>query len=107
MDLQVRRVLPGQVLRNDFNAASESCKSFAVPGKDAHRDSLDEEPMLCQPCVDDEPNLLGHDEDVDFKLAQLEDPIVGVERNLADEHGAGAIAAKPLPTPPSMTPAAF
>ena len=62
--------------------------------------------LLCAPCVG-EDSLFGDDEAVDLELAMLDDPIVGVERVLADEHGPGALAPKPLPTPPSMTPAAF
>ena len=63
------------------------------------------EDMLCMPCV--EENLFGEDEDPDLKLADLDDPIVGVERVLSDQHGPGALEAQPLATPPSMTPAAF
>ena len=57
---------------------------------------------MCRPCVD-----VGDDEDVDVDLAQLDDPIVGVEQVLADQHGDGALDAQPIASPPSMTPAAF
>ena len=44
------------------------------------------------------------DEEVDPKLAVLGEPIVGVERIVYDEDtGPGAIPARPLPTPRSMT----
>ena len=46
-----------------------------------------------------------HDEDVDLSLALPNDPIVGVEHVLRDEQGPGAREARPLPSPPSMTPA--
>ena len=64
------------------------------------RNDLDR--VLCRPCVD-----VGGDDDVDTDLALLEDPIVGVERVLSDQNGPGAIDAKPLASPPSMSPAAF
>ena len=71
-----------------------------------------DEPMLCAPCVN-EGMLVGgwvngvDEEEVDTDLALLDDPIVGVERVLDDHHGPGAIEAKPLSSPTSMTPAAF
>ena len=44
------------------------------------------------------------DEEVDPKLAVLGEPIVGVERVVYDEEtGPGALPAKPLPTPKTMT----
>ena len=83
-------------------------------GEDSNQDSNDLDTMLCAPCVDDEPligdkmsDFAGIDEDVDTDLAMLDDPIVGVERVTADKNGPGALTARALPTPPSMTPAAF
>ena len=70
------------------------------PGTDP---SGDDSSLVCQPCAVD----YGIDEDVDVDLALFDDPIVGVERVVADQHGPGAIAARPLSSPPSMTPAAF
>ena len=44
------------------------------------------------------------DEEADPKMAMLGEPIIGVERVIYDdETGPGAIAAKPLPTPKSMS----
>ena len=43
------------------------------------------------------------EEEVNLKEALFSDPIVGVERVTLTEHGAGAIEARPLPTPPTMT----
>ena len=42
---------------------------------------------------------------VDLKDALFSDPIVGVERVNVTEHGPGALEARPLTTPPAMTPA--
>ena len=75
-------------------------------GEATKPDSCTFDPGICMPCVEDE-SLFGVDDDVDFKLADLNDPIVGVERVIADENGPGAISAQPLACPPSMTPAAF
>ena len=47
------------------------------------------------------------EDDVDPDLALLDDPIIGVERIVSTQDGPGALEAKPLSTPPSMTPAAF
>ena len=44
------------------------------------------------------------DEEVDLKLAMPNDPIVGVELILRDEHGARAREAQPSPSPSTMTP---
>ena len=44
------------------------------------------------------------EEDVDVKLALFDDPIVGVEVVTRDEHGPGALEARALPSPPTMTP---
>ena len=71
-----------------------------LPGEEANTEAFD--PGLCRPCVD-----VGEDEDVNFDLADLDDPIVGVEHVLSDKDGAGALEAQPLSSPPSMTPAAF
>ena len=43
--------------------------------------------------------------EVNLKDALFSDPIVGIDRVTASEHGPGALPARPLPTPPSMTPA--
>ena len=42
-----------------------------------------------------------------MSLADVDDPIVGVEHVLEDENGPGALPARSLASPPSMTPAAF
>ena len=82
-------------------------------GETSDQDSNECEPLLCAPCSVQGNALVGGtweggiEEEVDTDLAMLDDPIVGVERVLVDQHGAGAIEAKPLSTPPSMTPAAF
>ena len=60
---------------------------------------------LCMPCVED--SLFGDDEDVDMELADLDDPIVGVDRVLFDENGPSALPAQPLASPPTMTPSEF
>ena len=44
------------------------------------------------------------EEEVDMKKALLADPIVGTKSVVMDQHGPGAISAKPLASPPSMTP---
>ena len=61
--------------------------------EDPSQDSSHEEPLLCQPCTEEDNLLVGVDNDVDMKLVQLDDPSVGVERIVADEHGAGASVA--------------
>ena len=43
------------------------------------------------------------EEEVNMKEAILDDPLVGIE--IAEEDGKHAIAAKPVTTPPEMTPA--
>ena len=45
------------------------------------------------------------EEIVDMKTALPSDPITGVEQILLDEHGPGALEARPLSSPPTMTPA--
>ena len=62
-----------------------------------------EDLLMRQPCAGNESLLMGFDEDVDFKLALLDDPIVGIEHVVANEHGPGALVAKPLPSPPPTT----
>ena len=66
----------------------------------------DDLPAVCGVCEEDSL-LYGEDEDVDLDLADIDDPIVGVERVISDEHGPGALPPRPIPSPPSMTPAAF
>ena len=82
--------------------------------EDSNQDGSNDDTLLCSPCVDNEllvgdhvNGLVGDDEDVDTDLAVLDDPIVGVEQVTLDKDGPGALTARPLPTPPSMTPAAF
>ena len=43
--------------------------------------------------------------EVDMGLAMLDDPIVGVEAVLSNQHGPGARPARPLRTPKQMSPA--
>ena len=43
------------------------------------------------------------EEEVDMQKALLADPIVGAKSVVMDQHGPGAIPAKPLASPPSMT----
>ena len=77
--------------------------------------SEDDSAVICQPCGEDEELLpsrhpvvdYGIDEDIDADLAMRHDPIVGVARVNANKHADGAILAKPLSSPPSMTAAAF
>ena len=45
------------------------------------------------------------DDEVDLREALVDDPIVGIETVVFDEHGPGALEARPLRTPPAMTPA--
>ena len=70
--------------------------------------------LLCGICEEDEPlfgkhacAVVGEDDDVNFDLALLDDPIIGIERVISDKNGSGALDPKPLSSPPSMTPAAF
>ena len=43
------------------------------------------------------------EEEVDMREAMLDDPIIGVEQVIHDEHGPGALKPRPLPTPKAMT----
>lgn len=44
-------------------------------------------------------------EEVNMKDALLSEPIIGVEKNVIDEDGPGALTPSPLPSPRAMTPA--
>ena len=44
--------------------------------EDRANEDCSEEPVVCQPRAADEPPSMGLDEDVDGKLALLDDPIV-------------------------------
>ena len=68
-------------------------------------------PFLCVVCEDgdaDQHVLKGAEDEeeiVDLKYVMFHDPIVGVEQIVETEHGPGAREAKPLPSPPTFTPA--
>ena len=47
----------------------------------------------------------GVEEEIDLRLAMLDDPIVGVEQVVWDQHGPGALKPRALPTPKAMSPA--
>ena len=64
--------------------------------------------MVCDEGAGYQDILMGTQEEeeaVDLKDALFTDPIVGTEQILKDEHGPGALQPRPLPTPPTFTPA--
>ena len=64
------------------------------------------EPVICVPCEGEESLMYGEDEDADLELALIDDPIVGVERAVSSKEDHGALVARPLASPPSMSPEA-
>lgn len=43
------------------------------------------------------------EEEIDLSKAMLDDPIVGIDKIISDQHGPGSLAAKSLPTPKPMS----
>lgn len=65
--------------------------------------------MLCQPCEGDEPLVCApcvaveEEKPADLKKALFDEPIVGYEQTLLDEHGTGALDPLPPSSPRPMT----
>ena len=75
-------------------------------GEDEDQSAVDNPGDLCR-LSSDQADLFGVDGDEDTDLALLDGPIIGIERVAMGEHGANALEARRLSSPPSMTPATF
>ena len=59
--------------------------------------------MVCGICAVQDGIFDEDEEEVDYKLALHDDPIVGTDLVIHGEHGPGALTATPLNSPPTMT----